>query len=176
MRQPPFPAATLAFGFVLLLSGCAMKAYEGAARSDDQIAVIERWSRHGAFPGFEPGSSAIQPSAVQRYRHHAVVTQVDGQPVGAVRRIEVLPGRRRVRVDYARRPAALSCRTGACAPDYRRRNLAVAFRAMAGRTCRIRAERAGGRDWIWVEAVGQGGQAAAVVAGSRPPAERGKRP
>ncbi|MDH3242512.1 MAG: hypothetical protein OEO83_17805 [Alphaproteobacteria bacterium] len=163
----------MALGLAVAAAACAMKAYDGADRPVAEVAVLERWSRHGGFPGIEAGSTAVQARPVRRYRHHTVVTAIDGRETGLARRIELRPGRHIALVDYARRPETLSCRLGACAPDYRNRALSVTVPAEAGRAYRIRVERRRGRDWWWVEDITLRDRPPAVVAGRKPPPKPG---
>lgn len=145
-----------------------MQAYEGPERPEVKLAALDRWSRHGVFAGLDPGSASVQAVPLPRYRHQTVIYRIDGLETGWARRIYLLPGRHTALVEYQRRPDALSCRLGACVPDYRSRGLAITFTARAGRLYRIRAERKRGRNWVWVEEVTEDAQSGGVIAGERP--------
>lgn len=146
-----------------------MQAYEGAERPESSLARLDRWSRHGVFAGIDLGEGPLLATPLPRYRHRTVVYRIDGRDTGWARRIYLLPGRHTALVEYQRLPDALSCRLGACVPDYRGRGLSVTFTAEAGRAYRIKAERTRGRNWVWVENVTTGSGTPKVVAGERPP-------
>ena len=127
------------------------------------IAVIEGHTYHG----FSLVLLGIIPIPVS-LRHETWVTEIDGKSSLLPKySIHVRPGPHSVRVSYQEnsgiRLAGVAGSVGF--HEYRAKDLAIDFMAVAGHEYRIPAQRWGERNWVWVEDTTTG----KMVAGEKPP-------
>ena len=154
---------TIGVLLAVLVSGCAMKAYEGPERPKSEIAELRQVHQQGVVLKVPFGPGLLT-------KHVATIIEIDGKSVTFIwtkwATIHILPGQHSVRVFYLRFPDVALCGDGGCIANYTTGDLSIDFTAEAGHEYRIPAERRDERNWIWVEDKTTG----KVVAGEKPPA------
>jgi len=175
-EEAMFRRMVIALVLALLSSGCATKAYEGPELPKSKIAILNTTYTHtNVF-------AVVFPVPAAGHKHATSVREIDTTEVRLTRYIHILPGSHTAKVNYWRYPAVKLCIFAIisieCVHNYFSRDLSIDFTAKAGHEYRIPAERRGERNWIWVEDITEsktnGKVVVEVVAGEKPPAEKGK--